>query len=299
MRYAITGAAGHISKPMVQILLDQGHEVIVIGRNQEHLEELVKSGARSAIGSVEDIDFVKKAFARVDAVYTMCPPNMNTSDLAGYCERIGKNYKESIQFNNIHYVVNLSSVGAHLEEAGHITGTNRVEQVLNDLPNVNIKHLRPVFFYTNLFAQIELIRNMGVMGANFSLEKFPVVDPGDVAVTAANYLAELDFSGHSVRYIAGDETSTDNIAAMLGDAIGIPGLKWAKFTDEQAFEGFLRGGFPKEAANEFVKGFRAMHEGRIFEDYWKHAPQLEKTKLTDFAKTFAAVWHQHALSPIS
>ena len=299
MRYAITGAAGHISKPLVQTLLDRGHDVTVIGRNKQHLEELVKSGAHSAIGSVEDVEFVKKAFAGVHAVYTMCPPNLHATDMAGYSERIGKNYKESIMSNGIQFVVNLSSVGAHLEKgAGHITGMNRIEQVLNTLSGISIKHLRPVFFYTNLFAQLELIKNFGLMGANFSLNKFAMVDPSDVAGVAAKHLHELDFSGHSVRYVASDEISTDEIASVISDAIGRPGLKWAKFTDEQALEGFMRRGFPKEAAIEFVQGFKAMHEGRIFEDYWKHPPELEKTKLKDFAKRFATVWHEHSMSLI-
>jgi uncharacterized protein YbjT (DUF2867 family) len=297
MKYAITGAAGHISKPLVQKLLDHGHEVTVIGRSKENLEDLVRSGARPAIGSLEDVDFVTTAFTGADAVYTMCPPNTNTTDLAGYCESIGENFKESIEINNIPYVVNLSSVGAHLENgAGHITGLNRVEQVLNDLDGVNILHLRPVFFYTNLFAQLGLIKDIGIMGGNFSLKKFALVDPAEVAAIAARHLQKLDFSGPSVQYVASDEASTDKIAAVLGDAIGKPGLKWVKFTDEQTFEGFIHAGFPKETAGEFVRGFRAMHEGKIFEDYWKHPPQLEKTKLKDFAKTFAAVWHEHSRS---
>jgi uncharacterized protein YbjT (DUF2867 family) len=300
MKYAITGAAGHISKPLVQKLLDHGHEVTVIGRTKENMEDLVRSGARPAIGSLEDVDFVKKAFMGADAVYTMCPPNVHTTDLAGYCESIGKNFKESIEINNIPYVVNLSSVGAHLENgAGHITGLNRVEQLLNDLSRINILHLRPVFFYTNLFAQLGLIKDIGIMGGNFSLKKFALVDPAEVAAIAARHLQALDFSGHSVQYIASDEISTDKIAEVLGGAIGKPGLKWAKFTDDQTFEGFTRAGFPKETANEFVQGFRAMHEGKIFEDYWKHPPQLEKTKLKDFAKTFAAVWHEQSRSLVS
>lgn len=299
MKYAITGAAGHISKTLVQILLHGGHDVKVIGRNELHLAELVRSGAEAAIGSVEDIEFLKKAFAGVDAVYTMCPPAISVNDMAGYSERIGKNYKESIEFNNIPYVVNLSSVGAHLEKAGHITGTNRVERTLNSLQGINIKHLRPVFFYTNLFAQFELIKNFSVMGANFTLEKFAMVDPADIAAVAAKHLHELDFSGHSFRYVASDEMSTNEIAAVVGGAIGKPGLKWIKFTDEQALVGFTHGGFTKEMANEFVEGFKAMHDGKIFEDYWKHPPQLEKTKLKDFAKVFAAAWHQHSPELIS
>jgi len=301
MRYAITGAAGHISKPLVQILLAGGHDVTAIGRSKEHLEELVKSGAHPAIGDVENLEFVKKAFAGVDAVYTMCPPpDPATRDMAGYSERIGKNYRESIISNNIQFVVNLSSVGAHLEKgAGHISGMNRVEQILNGLSGVNIKHLRPVFFYTNLFAQFELIKNVGAMGGNFSLEKFAMVDPADVAAVAAKHLHELDFSGHSVCYIASEEISTDEIATVIGDAIGRPGMRWIKFTDEQALEGFIQAGFPKETASQFVQGFKAMHEGKIFEDYWKHPPQLQKTKLKDFAKVFAAVWHEHSPSLIS
>jgi hypothetical protein len=141
-----------------------------------------------------------------------------------------------------------------------------------------------------------LIRNIGVMGANFTLEKFAMADPTDVAAIAAEHLNALDFSGHSVRYIASEEISTEKIAIVIGDAIGRPGLRWVKFTDEQALEGLIQGGFPKETANEFVQGFKAMHDGKIFEDYWKHRPPLGKTKLTDFAKTFAAVWNEHSPS---
>ena len=300
MRYAITGAGGQVAMPLVRFLLDGGHDVTVIGRSKENLQELIRSGAHPAIGSVEDGEFIKKAFRRADAVYTMCPPNINTTDMAGWCERIARNYKESIEFNNIPYVVNLSSVGAHMETgAGHITGTNRVEHVLNGLANVNIKHLRPVFFYTNLFAQLGVIRNLGVMGGNFSVERFAVVHPADVAEVAAKHLIDTDFSGHTVRYVASDEISTDEIATVIGDAIGRPGLRWVKFTDEQALEGFIQGGFPKETAIEFVQGFKAMHEGKIFEDYWKHRPPLGRTKLKDFVKTFAAVWNEQSPSMIS
>jgi uncharacterized protein YbjT (DUF2867 family) len=39
MKYVITGGAGHISKPLAEQLLAAGHEVTVIGRNEEHLKE--------------------------------------------------------------------------------------------------------------------------------------------------------------------------------------------------------------------------------------------------------------------
>ena len=58
MKYVITGGAGHISKPLTEKLLAAGHAVTVIGRNAENLKELVAKGAKAAIGSVEDVQFL-------------------------------------------------------------------------------------------------------------------------------------------------------------------------------------------------------------------------------------------------
>ena len=293
MKYSITGAAGHISKLLTEILLNSGHQVRVIGRDENHLKQLKEMGAETAIGSVDDLDFLETAFAGVNAVYTMCPPAMVPEGLTDYCEKIGKNYREAIERNHITHVVNLSSIGAHLSEgAGHITGMNRIEQHLNSLENVSVKHLRPSYFYTNFFMQMDMIGSLGIMGSNFAIDanKFPLVDPSDIAAVAANALTQLNFTGHSVRYIASDERGTEEIASLLGKAIGNPGLKWIKFPDEQAFEGMIRAGIPERMAKEFTEGFKAFNEGKITEDYWKHRPLLGKIKLEEFANTFGSVY---------
>jgi uncharacterized protein YbjT (DUF2867 family) len=81
-----------------------GHEVRVIGRNENHLKKLKAIGAETAIGSVEDLNFLKTAFAGADAVYTMRPPTPASKGLTDYCENIGKNLKEAIEANHIRYV---------------------------------------------------------------------------------------------------------------------------------------------------------------------------------------------------
>src|SRR5262245_32710818 len=149
MKFVITGAAGHVSKPLALQLLHAGHSVTTVGRNADHLAELALAGASMAIGSVEGRVFINHVFAGADSVYTMCPPDIHVNNLTGYCEAIATNYAESIAANRISYVVNLSSVGAHMPTgAGHITGMHRTEAILNQLENVNIRHLRPVFFLT-------------------------------------------------------------------------------------------------------------------------------------------------------
>ena len=52
MKFVVTGAAGHVSKPLTELLLKKGHDVTVVGRSPKNLEGLVKLGAETAIGDV-------------------------------------------------------------------------------------------------------------------------------------------------------------------------------------------------------------------------------------------------------
>src|SRR5688572_3986996 len=101
MKYAITGGAGDISRPLAKELLSAGHTVTVISRSEKNLQELVHLGAHPAIGSLEDVEFIKKAFAGADAVYTMCPTNLAAVDLMEFYVTLGKNYSEAVQYNDI------------------------------------------------------------------------------------------------------------------------------------------------------------------------------------------------------
>ncbi|MGQ0740309.1 MAG: NAD(P)H-binding protein [Bacteroidota bacterium] len=294
MKYVITGGAGNISKPLTEKLLNAGHEVTIISRSADNIKLLTDKGAKAAIGSVEDVEFLKKTFAGADAVYTMVPPYFMASDWKAYIGQIGKNYAEAIKATSIKYVVNLSSVGAHLPDGcGPVSGLYRAEQVLNQLNNVYIRHLRPVYFFSNLLANVGMVKNMNIIGSNFGGPGFTMVmvDTNDIAEVAFEELNTLNFSGHSVRYIASDERRTDEIAKVLGSTIGKPELPWITFTDEQALGGMLQAGLPEEVAKNYAEMGNAVQDGKFMEDYWKNHPAtLGKTKLEDFAKIFAAAY---------
>ena len=295
MKYAITGGAGHISKPLTEKLLAAGHDVTVIGRDVEHLKDLVKNGARAEIGSVEDVEFLKKAFNGADAVYTMVPPNYTTNDLKEYIGRIGKNYAEAIRENKISYVVNLSSIGADLPEGcGPVSGLYRAEQALNALTDVHIKHMRASYFFDNFFSNLGLIKNAGIMGSNFAIAspRFPVGATSDFANEIAEELLNLSFTGHTARYMASDEIGTNEIAAAVGKAIGKPDLQWVPFGDSDALNGMLQAGLPEEIAKNYVEMGAALNTGVMQTDYLAHRPAtFGKVKLNDFANIFAAAYN--------
>lgn len=293
MKYTLTGGAGNITKPLALALLEAGHTVTVIGRDAAKLKELTDAGAIAAIGSVEDVSFLTAAFRGADAVYTMVPPTHAATDWKAYIGQIGQNYATAITAAGVKQVVNLSSVGAHLPDGvGPVSGLHRAEKALNTLTDVNILHLRPAYFFQNLLANIPLVKGMGIIGANFSAAagKFPIVATDDIAVVAAEALLSLDFQGHTIRYIASDETGTDQIAQVLGAAIGKTDLAWVKFTDEQALGGMIQAGLPEEVAKNYAEMNHAIDTGNMYADYFKHQPSLGKIKLTDFAKVFATAY---------
>ncbi|MBO9570802.1 MAG: NAD(P)H-binding protein [Chitinophagaceae bacterium] len=295
MKYVLTGSAGNITRPLAEKLLKAGHDVTVIGRNAEHLKSLADAGAKIAPGSVEDANFLAETFKGADAVYTMIPPKLDAADWKSYIGSIGEKYAAAIKTAGVKYVVNLSSVGAHLPEGvGPVSGLYRVEQALNKLEGVNVKHLRPAYFYYNLLANINLIKHAGIIGGNFSAgdKQFTIVHPSEIAEAAAEELLNLNFTGKSVRYIVSDEVSTDQIASELGAAIGKPELKWVKFTNEQSIAGMQQAGFSEEVAKNYTEMGEAIDKGKMSEDYYKNRPaSLGRIKLKDFAKEFAAIYN--------
>ena len=297
MKYVITGGAGNISKPLTEKLLKAGHDVTVISRNAENIKSLTDLGAKGAIGSVNDIAFLQTTFAGADAVYTMVPPNYATNDMKASIAEVGRNYAEALKATNVKYVVNLSSIGAHLPDGvGPVSGLYRVEQALNELKDINIKHLRPAYFFANLLGNVGMIKNMNIIGGNFGGANFKMVlaDTSDIAEVAFAELSDLNFTGHSVHYIASDERTTDEIAKTIGVTIGKPELPWIVFSDEQALSGMMQMGFPENIAKNYTEMGHAIQTGIMPEDYWKNHPdKLGKTKLEDFAKTFAAVYNSN------
>ncbi|HEY5823493.1 MAG TPA: NAD(P)H-binding protein [Cyclobacteriaceae bacterium] len=289
MKITVIGSLGNISKPLTQKLIQANHQVTLISSSSDKSEAIKALGASPAIGHVNDVHFLTKAFTGADAVYTMIPPHFGAPDFKAYADQIGEVYRQAIKAANVKQVINLSSIGSHLSSGtGVITGIHRAEQQLNKLEEVNIKHLRSAFFFTNYYNDINMIKHMNIIGSNYSAErKMILVHPNDIAEVAFQEIIK-PFTGKSVRYVASDQRTTSEIAGILGKAIGNPELKWVEFADEQALAGMLQAGLPEDIAKNYIEMGSAVRSGKLFEDYELNKPALGKTKLEDFAKDFAA-----------
>ena len=280
--------------------MKKGHSVTVISSNPDKRAAIEALGAKAAIGKMQDAAFLTATFTGADTVYLMETLDAagdffdKDVDFLGVIDQIGRNYKLSVERSGVKRVVHLSSIGAHMDKGnGILTFHHNVETILRQLPvDIAIKFMRPVGFYTNLFSAIRNIKTKGAIISNYGGDqKEPWVSPRDIAAVIAEEM-EKPFGGRQVRYIASDEVSPNEIAKVLGEAIGKPGLKWIVVSDEQLLNSWLGIGFNAQIAKGFVEMQASQGTGELYEDYYRNKPVLGGVKLVDFAKEFAAVYHE-------
>ena len=299
MKIIVTGSLGNISKPLTKELVQKGHTVTVISSNPERQDAIEALGAKAAIGTMEDADFLSATFKGADAVYVMetmggnsyFDPNL---DIVAAINKIGNNYKQAIEQSDVKRVVHLSSIGAHTDKGNGLLAFHyNVENILKSLPSdVAITFMRPVGFYYNLLGFINNIKTQGVIATNYGGDnKKPWVSPLDIAEAVAEELV-TPFAGRKVRYVASEEISCNDLASLLGAAIGKPDLKWVVISDEQMLQGMLAVGMNPKIAAGLVEMNAGTQSSALYEDYFRNRPTFGNVKLADFAKEFAAAYNQ-------
>ncbi|MDC8099418.1 SDR family oxidoreductase [Chryseobacterium rhizosphaerae] len=298
MNIVLTGSIGNIGKPLTEELVQKGHSVTVITSTTERVSAIEMLGAKAAVGNMFDVDFLTKTFEGADIVYLMETMEAvgdlfdKSIDFIGEISRIGHNYKKAVERSGVQKIIHLSSIGAHTDKGtGIIVFHYDVEQILRELAEaISIKFIRPVGIYFNLFSMITGIRNKGAIVSNWGGDKKePWVSPLDIAESIAEEI-EKPFEGRSVRYVASDEVSPNEIAKALGEAIAKPDLQWQIIPDEELFNHWVNIGFNEQVARGFVETQAAQGSGILYEDYYQQKPVLGKIKLADFAKEFAAAY---------
>jgi len=299
MKIIVSGSLGNISKPLTIELVQEGHEVTVISSNPEKQKDIEALGASAAIGTMEDAGFLTATFKGADAVYVMetmggnsyFDPNL---DIIAAINKIGNNYRQAIEQSGVKRVVHLSSIGAHTDKGNGLLAFHyNVENILQTLPSdIAITFMRPVGFYYNLLGFINNIKTQGVIATNYGGDsKKPWVSPLDIAEAVAEELV-TPFVGRKVRYIASDEISCNELASLLGAAIGKPDLKWVVIPDEQLLNGMIAAGMNAKVAAGLVEMNASGQTGVLYEDYYRNQPILGKVKLAEYAKEFAAVYNK-------
>ncbi|WP_343694354.1 NAD(P)H-binding protein [Flavobacterium sp.] len=288
MKIILSGSLGNIGKPLTVNLVAAGHDVTVISSSADRKAEIENLGAKAAIGSVSDADFLTETFKNADALFAMTPPNLGGANVIANTVAAGKSFATAIENANVKRVVMLSSIGADLPSGtGPIAGLYQIEKLYNEL-NASVTFLRAGYFYTNFYNDVPMIKGAGIMGGNYPTDvKIPLVHPADIALAVAEELQKTP-SVKNVRYIVSDLRTPADAAKVFGAAIAKPELPWVEFTDEQSFEGMTQAGIPEEIAKLYTEMGVGLKTGKIAEHFITSNSSIDgKTKLEDFAKEFA------------
>ncbi|MBO2012162.1 NAD(P)H-binding protein [Hymenobacter negativus] len=294
MNITLTGSLGNISRRLAELLLAQGHTVTVVSHNPAKVSAIELLGAKAAIGSVEDYDFVRHTFQGADAVYTMVPPDFSVPDYQVFTRTVRHNYAQAIRQTGVPLVVNLSSIGSALAGTEFLPAYENLEEELDRLPGLNVLHLRPAGFYSNFYGSLNLIRQQGILGNNFDgTVPMLLTDPQDIADAAAQALHAQRIQGSQVLYVVSDVKTGNEVAQLLGTAIGRPDLQWVAFSDEQLLHTLVhQAGFSKDAAQHYIVDMGvAIREGVLTKHYAQNTqPVVGKRDFAAFAQVFAGIY---------
>lgn len=292
MKIVNTGSLGNIGKPLTETLVKKGHDTTVISHSKERQKDIEGLGATSAIGDLSDVGFLKSAFAEADALFCMVPPDYSVPNIQEFFREIGNNYAAAIKDSGIERVVFISSYGAELDsKTGPVLGSHNVEGILNELEGIQLTHIRATSFYYNFLGLIDIIKQNGMIMANYGEDKIAMVSPKDIAAAVANELT--DPTGQKIRYVASDERTGQEVASVLGKAIGKPDLKWNVISDEEMQNRLEQSGIPARVAQLYVDMYSSLRNGRLNADYKRNKPEsFGKVKIEDYAKDFAVAYNQ-------
>jgi uncharacterized protein YbjT (DUF2867 family) len=288
---AITGATGNIGSKITSDLLSEGQNVRCIARTADNLKKFSAKGAEIAAVSLEDTAALANAFADVDAVFAMIPPNYQAPDFRAYQNTVGASIAAAVETSGVKYLVNLSSQGAHLpDKTGLIKGLYDQEQRLNKLKGVNILHLRPTYFMENLLANIDMIKQMNIMGSAIQGDmKIPMIATQDIAAFAGERLIKKDFSGMPVKDLLGQrDLSMNEAAEIIGRKIDMPGLRYVQFSYEDMEKALAGMGFSADVARLFIEMSKAFNDGLI--NTQRKRENTTQTSFEDFAVMFAKIF---------
>lgn len=286
--YVLLGSNGNITSKAAALLLAQGAEVRVVGRDASSLAAIRAAGAQTAAGDIADANFLGRAFVGASAVYTMIPTDPTAPDMAAAQDQMGAAIADAVASAGVKRIVSLSSIGAHLAAGtGPITALHRQEQRLNALGDIDVLHLRPGYFYENHLAAIEMIRTMGFYTDMTAPDvPLPMVATADVAQLVARELRTPSGEGNRVLHLRAPELYTMREAtARLGAAIDKPDLTYVQADPGEGKAALMQHGFSASAASLFEEMSAAFSSGMLNGEHEKGPTETAQMTLEQFAVT--------------
>ena len=264
--YVVTGATGNTGSIVASQLLAAGKKVRGISRSAERLQRLAKKGGEPFLANLTDTEALTKAFQVADAVYVMIPIDFSAPDMRAQQQAVTESIAAALERSGVKHAVALSSIGADkADKTGPVVGLHRMEERLNRIAGLNVLHLRATYFMENTLMQVGMIHKTGMAsGPLLPNLRLPMIATRDIGDAAAKALLNLDFKSHQIRELLGANDITMNeVAGIIGKAIGKSGLKYMQLPDDQVRSGMLQMGMSGDFITQILEVSDALNSGHM------------------------------------
>jgi uncharacterized protein YbjT (DUF2867 family) len=158
----------------------------------------------------------------------------------------------------------LSSFGADKpEKTGPVLGLHNMETRFAKISGLNVLHLRAGYFMENTLPQAGIIQQFGMMAGPVNGDlQLPMIATRDIGAAAVDALLRLNFTGQQTREALGHrDISYNEIAHIVGAAIGRPALAYIQLPAEQVIMAMAQIGISKNMASLICEMADALDSG--------------------------------------
>jgi uncharacterized protein YbjT (DUF2867 family) len=248
----VTGATGNLGSKVIQQLRRRGVPVRAFVRDADQASAVLGPDVDLAVGDFAAPASIRSALEGVDVVFLACgnlPPQV---DYEG-------NVIDAAAQAGVRRLVKLSALGAKLGSPVAFWDWHaQIEQHLraSAVPSVI---LRPRFYMSNLLGSVETIKSAGAIFAPAEGVKVPMIDPLDVAATAAVVLTQDGHEGQTYELTGPEAITFHDVAAEFSKVTGRP-AQFVPVPDAAALEGLLAAAMPDWMAENIVTVFAELRQ---------------------------------------
>jgi uncharacterized protein YbjT (DUF2867 family) len=262
-KFVVAGVSGHVGAVVARDLLAAGEAVTVIVRDAKKGAEWSSRGAKAAVGSLDDAEFVAATVKGVDGFFTLIPPHYATGDIYAAQRKSADALAAGVKKGGVPLVVLLSSVGAdRADKNGPIKGLHYAENKLRET-GVKLVALRAGSFQENVAGAVAAAKQAGIYpnflpSADIPAPQVATQDVGHAAAQllrsplARSEVVDLVGPAYSSRQLA------DKIGKLLGKTLTIVDIPPAGHVDA-----LKQAGVPADVAAAFAEMYAGFVAGLL------------------------------------
>ncbi|MGE5175578.1 MAG: SDR family oxidoreductase [Hyphomicrobiales bacterium] len=284
----VTGATGKTGSEIVRLLSAKGVRVRALVRDPARMKRGAGPGVEVVTADLAKPLSLDPVFRGADKIYLVSSPEPEQAAFHG-------NAIDSAKRAGVKQVVRQSAIGA---SASSTNGLLRMHGEADDRlsrSGLSFTILRPNSFYQNTLAYAASVAESGVIRAAMKDAKASMVDCRDVAAAATAVLTSETHSGRIYDLTGPRAIGFDEVATILGKAIGKP-VRYEDVPTEAAREAFIANGLSAWLADGLLDLYAAWLTGRYAEvtEFHERITGKPPRPYEDFAKDFATVFRGRA-----